>query len=318
MSEESSSTKKSLKQLKHKLIHEKIKDAITHDFKIEDLKIAMVKLLTTRGSVRTDVCEQLLSEDVLERIKVAFTHPTMMENENYELYETMGDATINKCIVWYLIRRFPTIKQGQRGNEIITELKKKFVNKASFASHLVRLNLESFIRYKELYYMEKGIEKKILMDNSMKEDVFESLLGVLEDIIDSKIMVNTGYSVIYNIVSSLLDDIRDIDISIEGIVDSKTKIFEIMSTRKKYGDSMVFKSEKTVVGDRPSWESTLTLTFKGDGGVPGPTGHLVKTFKGMVDMKVSVSELDAANKALEWLDQKYGIKWSRASSSLSN
>ena len=304
------STKALLKQLKRNLVKEKIDQATVHDFNNADFKKALIYIMTTRGSLQREVCEKLLDEEGIEHMKIAFTHPSMLEPTSYELFETLGDSTVNKCIVWYMTRRFPTIKRGQRGNEIITELKKTFVDKKSFANHFNKLKLKDFIRYKELVYLEKQQEKTILLDNSMREDVFESFLGALEDLIDSRIMIHTGYSVIYNIMTSLLDEEQNISLNLADILDAKTKILEIFSTRKKYGDTIEFKASIKDSESKLNY-ATLVLTFSGSSELKGPTQPLIKEFTGRPDTKFRFSEFDAAEKALEWMEKTYGIVWSR-------
>jgi hypothetical protein len=49
--------------------------------------------------------EKLLTEEVMEQFKKAFTTPDANPNNNYEFYELLGDSTANNCIVWYFQRR---------------------------------------------------------------------------------------------------------------------------------------------------------------------------------------------------------------------
>jgi dsRNA-specific ribonuclease len=308
--EKTKSSRAILKHIKRNLVKEKIDTAVVHDFKDSDFKKALTHILTTRGSLQKEVCDKLLDEQGIAQLKIAFTHPSMLESANYELYETLGDSTVNKCIVWYMTRRFPSIKRGERGNETITELKKTFVDKKSFVNRFNQLKLKDFIRYKELVYLEKNVEKTIILDNSMKEDVFESFLGALEDLIDSRIFIHTGYSVIYNIISSLLDEEQNISLNLADILDAKTKILEIFSSRKKFGDTIEFK-QRSSDSETNLITSSLTLSFSGNTELKGPTKPLVKEFIGRPDLKLQRSEFDAAEQALDWFKKEYGIEWSR-------
>jgi dsRNA-specific ribonuclease len=124
MSEVGKATKDLLKSLKKNIIEEKINEAIVHELNEKEFRLALIDILTKRGSLQLKTAEDLLDEQGMSQMKLAFTHPTMLEPHTYELFETLGDATVNKCIVWYLTRRFPQIKRGESGNEIITEIKK--------------------------------------------------------------------------------------------------------------------------------------------------------------------------------------------------
>ena len=67
----------------------------------------------------------------------------------------------------------------------------------------------------------------------MKTDVFESLFGTLEDIINNtEQMMGIGEVPVYNILSTLIDQIKHISLNIEDLVDDKSKISEIFSKMK--------------------------------------------------------------------------------------
>lgn len=276
---------------------DEINNSVIIDFKDADFKMALVNLLVTRGGVEENIARELLDDRGLKLMKLAFTHPSMLEEKNYELYETLGDSTLNKCIVWYLTRRFPQIKYSSSGNEVITELKKTAVSKGSYSKHLDTLGLSKFIRYRQLPYTMGDKQLYITIDNSMKEDVFEAMMGALEDLIDSKIMIGTGYTVIYNILTSILDTMY-ISIDLNEIVDAKTKLNEVVG-----------QNEKRYVKERGTdgkWVATVFINFKGLSG----------EFKGRPDLKLIVSEQDAAQKALDEISKVLKIKWERKSMSL--
>jgi dsRNA-specific ribonuclease len=313
MSEVGKDTKDLLKSLKKNIIREKVDSAIVHEITDEkSFRNDLINLLTKRGSLQPKTAEDLLDDYGIRSLKLAFTHPTMLESHSYELLETLGDSTVNKCMVWYITRRFPQIKRGESGNEIITELKKTYVNKASLSQRLNQLGLTKYIRYREIPYLEKGIEKKVMMDNSMREDVFEALMGAIEDLIDSKIMVNTGYSVVYNIITSLLDEDRNISISMEDILDPKTKILEVFAKRK--GDTIFMTGE--YVADKGGFIGKAIINFSGNPDYPGPSSPITKEFISDVQRNKQVSEFDVAQQALDFMEKEYNVVWSRKSKSI--
>jgi dsRNA-specific ribonuclease len=313
MSEVGKDTKDLLKALKKNIIKEKIDSAVVHEITDEkSFRNDLINLLTKRGSLQPKTAEELLDDYGIRSLKLAFTHPTMLESHSYELLETLGDSTVNKCMVWYITRRFPQIKRGESGNEIITELKKTYVNKASLSQRLNQLGLTKYIRYKELPYLEKGVEKKVMMDNSMREDVFEALMGAIEDLIDSKIMVNTGYSVVYNIITSLLDEDKNISISMEDILDPKTKILEVFAKRK--GDTIFMTGE--YVADKGGFIGKAIISFSGNPDYPGPSNPMTKEFISEVQRNKQVSEFDVAQQALDFMEKEYNVVWSRKSKSI--
>jgi len=117
-------TKELLRQLNKFIVQDKIADAVVHDFDPIDFKNHLIHIVSTRGLVDREVCEKLFDEQGIRHMTVAFTHPTMCiqssEVQNsYEVYKILGDSGFSKCLIWYLVRRFPALKQGQ-GDAIIT------------------------------------------------------------------------------------------------------------------------------------------------------------------------------------------------------
>ena len=69
-----------------------------------------------------------------------------------------------------------------------------------FSNFCKKLGLDKYIRWKQLSVIEKDEIKEIILNDSFFEDVFEAFCGALEDLIDTKFIVNSGFSIIYNII----------------------------------------------------------------------------------------------------------------------
>jgi dsRNA-specific ribonuclease len=69
---------------------------------------------------------------------------------------------------------------------------------------------------------------------SVLEDVFEAFIGATELLLDEKIKRGVGYSIIYNIIESLLDSV-DISLQYEVLFDAKTRLKEIFDKFAKQG-----------------------------------------------------------------------------------
>ena len=295
----------SINTVKKYMIPEKLSSSVIHDFNRNEFKTNIVELLVKRGSLKKQTAEALLDDEGIDFLKVAFTHPSLLllpnnkETMSYELYETLGDVTLNKCVVWYVYRRFPALKYDPDGPELITELKKEEISKKHFSKHLDTLGLTKFIRYAEIAYMFKEIEKKVLIDNSMKEDVFEAFMGALEELIDGRIMPGTGYPIIYNIVCSIFDNIK-IELDISKIIDPITKLNEIFNLRKKIGDSYKITKKLDI---NNAWVATIEVILSG-------SKYMIQGDPSTI--KAQISEISAATKTLEFLKKK-GIEWSRKS-----
>lgn len=167
----------------------------------------------------------LSNRDVVKMFTDAFTHESVNKYNNYEFYETLGDVTLNKCVLWYISRRFPQINCPE-GSDILTKLKIKTIKSESFAAIADSLHFWDFISVDESLRSEPNKKRSIL------EDVCESFFGVLELAIDQSTRQGMGYNVCYKILSALLDR-TEIKISYDEIVDSKTRVKEIYDAYSK-------------------------------------------------------------------------------------
>lgn len=167
----------------------------------------------------------LNNPEVIKMFSDAFTHKTINAYNNYEFYETLGDVTLNKCVLWYISRRFPQINCPD-GSDILTKLKIKTIKSESFASIADSLQFWDFISVEQSLRLNTNKKRSIL------EDVCEAFFGVLELAIDQETRQGMGYNVCYKILSVLLDK-TEIKISYDEIVDNKTRVKEIYDAYSK-------------------------------------------------------------------------------------
>lgn len=167
----------------------------------------------------------LNNPEVVKMFSDAFTHETVNAYNNYEFYETLGDVTLNKCVLWHISRRFPQINCPD-GSDILTKLKIKTIKSESFASIAESLHFWDFIS------VDQSLRLNVNKKRAILEDVCEAFFGVLELAIDQESRQGMGYNVCYKILSNLLDK-TDIKISYDEIVDSKTRVKEIYDAYSK-------------------------------------------------------------------------------------
>jgi dsRNA-specific ribonuclease len=188
------------------------------------------------------ISKYLDNKDNMKQLMSAFTHWSFDPVNNYEYYETLGDVTLNKCVVWYFHKRFPTIRTSENPSRIMTALKTKNISKFVFSKLSDFLKLENYIRYRPI--LDKKKKKPVMIDNKMKTDVFESLFGTLEDIINNtEQMMGIGEVPVYNIVSTLIDQVKNISLDIEDLVDDKSKISEIFSKYRETSEHQYIYKE---------------------------------------------------------------------------
>lgn len=186
--------------------------------------------LLLRGNVNQKHIDLFLTKENLDRFKVAFTHPSMKEDEDYNIYEFIGDPIINSYITFYIRMKFPKIVHVKWYNR----LKSYLISDRVFAKVAMEEGLDKFIRYgEEIEYLKNNphLDEK---DEYMKmmEDVLESFLGCLCEII-----VSTGkahgvaVAVCDAIIKSWLDNIK-IPLEYEELFDPVTILKELYEDKK--------------------------------------------------------------------------------------
>ncbi len=295
-----------VKGFKNLIIKESIQTAVENKPDELAFKNFISSLMIKRGNINEETVLKLLDEQGLERVKMAFTHSSMIGESNYEFFEMLGDRSVNKAIIWYMHRRFPEIEHNEKAAMYMTELKKRYENKRNFGAWAKKLGFDQFIRYKELSYVEGKFIKKVRINDSMLEDTFEAFCGILEDLIDSRIGIGVGYGFVYNIITSLLDE-EYITTDLNKLVDVKTQLKELIENAaiKKFGGKVDSNSYQDA---NKKFVSTLNLSFTSN---PSSTyiGFLSKQFVSRPQYKKIDAENEAARMTLDWLKTNMGLKW---------
>lgn len=191
----------------------------------ESFKNLLIRILK-RGKVNDTIIDKILDEEGIRLCEIAFTHPSVDNDSNYEYLEFLGDGVINTAIVWYISKRFPQLK-GSKGVKILARLKINLISKKSFSKCAQNLNLWDYISCSET--IRNTCKKKVM------EDVFEALFGSITYLMDTKIFQSSGYAVVYAIVSNLFDEMN-ISLKYEDLFDARTRIKELFDFYKDIGE----------------------------------------------------------------------------------
>ena len=70
---------------------------------------ALISGLMERGNLKDKYIGILTNDENMKKFSKAFTAASANKNENYEIYEQIGDVSANKFIVWYAYQRFPQL-----------------------------------------------------------------------------------------------------------------------------------------------------------------------------------------------------------------
>jgi dsRNA-specific ribonuclease len=298
-----------IKGFKCLVIKDSLKNPVVHKPDPNKFKNFIFDLITSRGNINEETAYKLLDEMGMERVKIGFTHSSMIGESNYEFFEMLGDRSVNKAIIWYMHRRFPEISNNENAPMYMTELKKKYENKRNFGAWARKMGFEEFIQYTELSFQQGKYIKTVRINDSMLEDCFESFCGVLEDLIDARIGLGVGYGIIYNIITSLLDE-EYITTDLSKLVDLKTQVKELLECAelKKYGAQMTSNSYPPEEGVN-TFLTTINLKFTSSP-CPKYSGPLdLKFTSSKPNFKKVDSETDASKQLLDWMKTQCGMTW---------
>ena len=190
-----------------------------------------IRSLLERADLSEKYIDKLTDEKAMIEFTKAFTHKSHNPFYNYEFYETLGDATSNKVVVWYFQRRFPELfdptsgmKEGNMGPlAIISRLKQNGVSKKTYAKFSGDLGFWDYII---------GSEEAKKSKLKLLEDTFESFIGCLEYMIDGQVMEHSGYGICYIFMKKIMDKI-EISLGREDLYDHKSLLNEEIMKFKK-------------------------------------------------------------------------------------
>lgn len=199
----------------------------------QEFKDLIIKLLK-RGRLRSKYIKILTDTASMKIYSAAFTSDTVDEENNYQVYEQLGDLSGNKFIVTYMYRRFPQLMCSD-GVKVAARLRINYGSKECFADIGKSLGFWPFISATTDARQRKM--KPIL------EDVFEAFLGATEYILDDRMMTGVGYSIVYDILKGIFDDM-DISLRYEDLYDAKTRLKELFDMYESTLGPLVYKEDK--------------------------------------------------------------------------
>lgn len=243
-------------------------------------------LLKNGGKLKQEYIDKITDENGMKLYSSAFTHKTGDINNNYELYEFLGDMTANKAIVWYAYRRFPQL-QCPEGNKILSRIKINYGSKQIFFELARKLGFWEFVT--------ASVDIRQREMKQTLEDVFEAFLGVTEELIDTRIKRGAGYAICYNIIEYIFNDIH-MSLNYEDLFDAKTRLKEIFDTFKDDLGQLVYPKKPPRV-EKNGYELVnvkITIKLKGKEVVIG---------EGFATKKAD-AEQKAAEQAITYLENK--------------
>jgi len=238
--------------------------------------------LLKQGNLKPHYIEALTDENAMKKFDIAFTAPSANPNRNYDVYEQLGDLSINKFLVTYAYKRFSQINCPE-GVEIASNVRITYGAKNKLYPVTEELGFWKFITASKY---DKSKNKKPLL-----EDCFESFIGCAESIIDERFKCYIGYSIVFSILQNIYNCIG-MSIKYEDITDPITRLKEL------------FDKNQDILGKSPEYKdhrdgdfSYVTIRAPK---YPNPIGS------GVGPLKESAKKAAARN-ALQYLASNFGI-----------
>lgn len=210
----------------------------------DDRFVNLIKTLLRMGEIKPKYINLLTDKDGMVIYSTVFTHKSADPVNNYEFYELLGDATLNKIIPWYIIRRFPQLKNPEFV-AILARLKINLASKTTFSLIAQRIGMWEFIS-----------ADTITRTSEMKptlEDVLEAFFGATELMLEErgaellgleeKILQGVAGVAMFRLGSTLFDE-DDISLDYEKLVDAKTRLKELCDFKKDLGSNIKYVSER--------------------------------------------------------------------------
>lgn len=245
-----------------------------------------------KGKLHKKYIEMLTTEDSIKLYMDAFTSDEVDPENNYQIFEQMGDSTGNKFIVTYMYNRFPYLRCVD-GVKIIARLKINYGSKQTFSGIAHSLGFWPFISATTDLRQRKM--------KSLLEDVFEAFIGVTEHILDTKSRIGVGYAIVYQLLSRIFDDMN-ISLKYNDLYDAKTRLKELFDT---YGNDL----GKLIYEDicPPLQKDNKDLNRVSKCIIYHQKSSKIKLGEGTASLKADAQQI-AANKSLEILNSQGWIK----------
>jgi len=263
-------------------------------------------ILITMGNMDPNVVKELLDAESVDLFRIAFTHWSVKGERNYELFETLGDTTFNKIVSFYIVRRFRELEHDLDANYKVTEASKLYKGRTVADKFADKLQLPQMARWRNVKY-NAGLNavKQVEMDNKFKTDLFESFIAAIELIIDKKVYPHAGYSIVYNILEVLLDDL-DMTIDLRKTKPATAQLKELLDRSRSTRQFQPIKDDTNdIIGMKvylsfPQPEGLISLKTK--------QSVFEKHFSVMVHGK-DVGEEHVSLLALQWMQEEFGLHW---------
>jgi dsRNA-specific ribonuclease len=201
-----------------------IEHPIIHEGDRDQPFTALIRQFLELGRLKPQYIQVLLSPKNLQLFGKAFTAASANSTENYEIFEQLGDVSVNKFIVQYAYQRFPQLR-CPTGVKVVARLRINYGSASSLAAIAEKLGFWPFISAAE-DGEQRGQKYRSKHQTDLLEDVLEAIVGCTEQILDQEFRIGVGYAIVYDILKAIFDKIH-ISLKFEDLIDAKTRMKEV-------------------------------------------------------------------------------------------
>lgn len=226
---------------------------------------SFIEGLLTRANLKPHYIHHLLTSENMREYSKAFTAVTANSRYNYEVYEQLGDLSINKFVVSCAYKRYPFLVCTE-GVKVAARLRIKYSSKYTLADQAKRLGFWDFISALEVPRNEKELKEKIKSRQTrpecLLEDCFEAFIGCTEQLIDKKYRIGVGYAVVYDILHSVWEKVP-MPLSYVSLYDAKTRMKEIFDKNPKLGKWKITTERVVGTEQQKGYTVAMVITWNG-------------------------------------------------------
>ena len=263
-----------------------------------------IKKMAGIGKIKERYVNMMIAPDNIQYYVIAFVHKSYNRYNNYEIFEQLGDLSVNKFVIWHAYRKFPQINFPD-GTSIAARIRITFGSKFMLGSIGRNLNFGEFILSDS-----NSPDIRIPALEDLIEDTFEAFMGATEFIFDKCLMKHTGYSFVYKILEGIFEIplyVPDFKLDYSILTDPVTILKELAESPDFYNvfplenfpheNKLIYIASK--VSENITSTTTVFLVYK--------DGRRLKIGSGSASTKKKSKHIAAKNSLLT-LERDYNLK----------
>lgn len=187
---------------------------------------AFILKVFSEVNIKDEYKQVLITDYALSVFQTAFTAKSVLPQQNYEIFEFLGDSVSNHAVVAYFYNVYPQLRcLSGSGVATLSRLKIKYTSSESFAKFATQFGFLQYIKAtrEELENSEKT--------QHLLEDVFEAFIGATYDILMKYFGLHgVCNQIIYDFISHVFNQ-QKISFDLEDLYDAKTRLKELFDNK---------------------------------------------------------------------------------------